>query len=178
MQKTLAIIGIVLLAISGAVLGWWLRGFRIPPMPEPIPKKDTVYVDKPVEVEVIPTGYELVPIGTIDRITGQINALEDSLEKKPKIVTKDSLIYIDVPITQRHYGDSTYDAWVSGYRPSLDSLKLYRTTELIPVPVYPKPKKWGIGVHAGMGVQYGTIHKQMDVGPYIGVGISYNILSF
>ena len=178
MQKTLAIIGIVLLAISGAVLGWWLRGLTIPPIPEPTIEKDTVYVDKPVEKEVTPKGYELVPIGTIDRISHEIHALEDSLEKKPKIVTKDSLIYIDVPITQKHYGDSTYDAWVSGYRPSLDSLKLYNTKEIIPVPVYPKPKRWGIGVQAGMGVQYGTIHKQMDVGPYIGVGISYNILSF
>lgn len=178
MQKALAYIGIALLVILGAVTGWWLRGLSIPPLPKPEIKKDTVYIDNPVEIEVTPKGYELVPVGTMEKVSGQIRALEDSLEKKPRIVKKDSLIYIEVPMEQKHYGDSTYDAWVSGYRPSLDSLKLYNTKEIIPVPVYPKPKRWGIGVQVGAGVQYGTIHKQMDVGPYIGVGISYNILSF
>lgn len=36
-----------------------------------------------------------------------------------------------------------------------------------------KSKHWNIGVQAGFGVQYGTIKKSFDVGPYIGVGVSY-----
>lgn len=41
-----------------------------------------------------------------------------------------------------------------------------------------KQKKWGIGIQAGIGMQYGLIHKTFDVGPYIGVGISYNFITF
>lgn len=135
---------------------------------------DTTYIDNPVPVEVTPKGYELVPIGTIDRITGQILALEDSLEKKPKIVKKDSLIYIDVPMETRHYGDSTYDAWVSGYKPSLDSLRIYTTSMQIDITKPPAPpKRFGIGIQAGLGVQYDAIHKQFGAGPYLGVGFDW-----
>lgn len=33
-----------------------------------------------------------------------------------------------LPIIQKHYGDSLYDAWVSGYRPALDSIHVYPMT--------------------------------------------------
>ena len=43
----------------------------------------------------------------------------------------------------------------------------------IKAPEKVKPKRWCVGVQVGFGVQYGTIHKAFDVGPYIGVGASY-----
>ena len=36
-----------------------------------------------------------------------------------------------------------------------------------------KPKHWNLGIQVGIGGQYGLINKKIDVGPYIGVGISY-----
>lgn len=36
-----------------------------------------------------------------------------------------------------------------------------------------KTKRWNVGVQAGIGFQYGMINKHLDIGPYIGVGISY-----
>lgn len=166
MQKTLAIIGIVLLAISGAVLGWWLRGLTSKPV-EPIVQidtliqHDTLTVEKPVPriVRVIDT--MLVPV--VDTVH-----------------TRDS-VFISLPKEKKVYEDSTYRAVVSGYKPSLDSISVYQTTKVVTITEIvkvPEKKRWGIGVQAGAGIQYGTIHKQMDVGPYIGVGISYNILSF
>lgn len=182
MQKTLAYLAIVLVFVLGALAGAWLRGLR-PGQPAQPVKPDTVYVDsliyvdKPVPVEVTPKGYELVPIGTIDRINKQVLALEDSLEKKPRIVVKDSLIYIDVPMEQKHYGDSTYDAWVSGYHPALDSLRLHQRTAIVEVPVYKTVRKrWGIGVQAGVTYQFGQ--EQGRVLPYVGVGLSYNLFVF
>lgn len=138
---------------------------------------DTTFVDKPIPVEMTPLGYELIPIGTMDRIAGQIRALEDSLEKKPRIVKKDSLIYIEVPMEQRHFTDSTtYDAWVSGYNPKLDSLRIYTTSMQIDVtkePIAPK-RLFSFGVQVGIGAQYGLVRKQFDIGPYVGVGVQYN----
>lgn len=183
-SKTVTYIAAGAVLILGVFLGFWLRGLRpfqpaMPVKPDTVYVDTTIYVDKPVPVEVTPKGYELVPVGTIDRISQKITALEDSLERKPKIVVKDSLIYIDVPMEQKHYGDSTYDAWVSGYHPALDSLRIHQQTAFIKVPVEKiVRKRWGIGVQAGIGLQYGTFHKQMDVGPYIGVGVSYNLLTF
>ena len=36
-----------------------------------------------------------------------------------------------------------------------------------------KPKHWNIGFQAGFGFQYGMLNKTIDVGPYLGVGISW-----
>jgi hypothetical protein len=128
----------------------------------------TIYVDKPVPVEVTPKGYELVPVGTIDRVSQKIQALEDSLDKKPKIVVRDSLIYIDVPMEQKHYGDSTYDAWVSGYHPALDSLHIHQRTAFIKVSTAAKPKHWRVTIGPQAG--YGFTPKGWQ--PYAGVGIT------
>lgn len=35
------------------------------------------------------------------------------------------------------------------------------------------PKRWNVGLQIGIGGQYGIIHKTFDVGPYVGVGLSY-----
>jgi hypothetical protein len=176
MQKTLAYLAVVLVFVLGALAGAWLRGLRPgqpaqPVKPDTVYVDTTIYVDKPVPVEVTPKGYELVPVGTIDRINKQVLALEDSLDKKPKIVVKDSLIYIDVPMEQKHYGDSTYDAWVSGYRPALDSLRIHQRTAIIKDPVSKtatKTKHWSVTV--GPQVGYGFTPKGWQ--PYAGVGIT------
>jgi len=36
-----------------------------------------------------------------------------------------------------------------------------------------KPKRWNIGFQMGLGFQYGMFNKSVDVGPYLGVGVSY-----
>ena len=38
----------------------------------------------------------------------------------------------------------------------------------------PNKKHWNFSLHAGIGVHYGLFGRQVDVGPYIGGGISYN----
>ena len=36
-----------------------------------------------------------------------------------------------------------------------------------------KPNHWNIGFQAGFGLQYGMFNKTIDVGPYLGVGVSW-----
>lgn len=40
-------------------------------------------------------------------------------------------VAVQVPITSKHYGNENYDAWVSGFEPSLDSIKVYKETQVI-----------------------------------------------
>lgn len=40
--------------------------------------------------------------------------------------------------------------------------------------LYPKKKRWNLSLHGGIGVHYGLFGQKVDVGPYIGAGISYN----
>lgn len=49
-----------------------------------------------------------------------------------------------IPKTQRYYKDSLYEAWVSGYKPNLDSINIYNKTKFVTITntvtkeVYPK----------------------------------------
>lgn len=92
-----------------------------------------------------------------------------------KMIKDTDSVDVTLPITQRTYRDSNYTAWVSGYRPSLDSIHTYNkmvyTTRTIERTVTKPPRKWGIGINAGYG--YGINSKLFE--PYIGVGVTYVI---
>lgn len=81
---------------------------------------------------------------------------------------------VEIPITQKRYADSTYTAWVSGYRPSLDSIHIYPRHEVVTITnmIRQKPKRWNVGLNVG----YGLTPKGLQ--PYVGVGVSYNLFSF
>ena len=87
-------------------------------------------------------------------------------------------VLVHLPIEQRQYSDPRYTAWVSGYRPQLDSIQIYQQTQYITkeVKVATKPKRWGIGLQAGYGV---SLHNgQIHPAPYIGVGLSYSLINW
>lgn len=81
-------------------------------------KFDTIYVQEPIFIK------ELI----VDTFF-----IKDSLNND----------YI-MPKTQRYYKDSMYEAWVSGYRPNLDSLNIFRKiitntiTNTVTREIYPK----------------------------------------
>lgn len=76
---------------------------------------------------------------------------------------------------QNYYEDSLYRAWVSGYRPRLDSLQVFpRTvTNTVTNDIYhtiiPKKKRLGLGLQVGYGFPGGW---------YVGVGVSWNIITW
>ena len=121
---------------------------------------DTIFVEKPVIKKVETIDTLLLPVPTTDTLM-----LHDT-------------VLIHLPIEQRQYSDPRYTAWVSGYRPQLDSIQIYQQTQYITkeVKVATKPKRWGIGLQAGYGVSFSN--KQIKATPYIGIGISYNILTW
>lgn len=73
---------------------------------------------------------------------------------------------------QAYYEDSLYRAWVSGYRPRLDSLQIFPRTVFQTVTndiyhtVTSKKKRWGLGLQAGYSYPGGL---------YFGAGVSYNL---
>ena len=41
-----------------------------------------------------------------------------------------------------------------------------------------RPKRWGLGIQVGIGCGYNLVDKGFFAGPYIGLGLSYNFLTF
>lgn len=81
---------------------------------------------------------------------------------------------INIPITQKQYCDSTYTAWVSGYEPSLDSIRVYRKREVITINKIIKepPNRFVVSFNVGYGLT------QNGLQPYIGIGVGYKLFSF
>lgn len=82
-------------------------------------------------------------------------------------------IEVPIPIVQKRYDDSLYTAWVSGYLPKLDSLRLHLpeiTTTITKTITKPSPRL-SVGIQTGAG--FGIINRQADI--YVGIGAQYNI---
>lgn len=147
-----------LLLLSGYLLG---RRTARSPEPECIVQvdtlriRDTLRIEKPVPVEVRVVDTMLV-------------AVADT------VVVNDT-VYLSLPRETKVYGDSTYTAQVSGYRPSLDWIEVYpQTVYLTKVVKTQDVRRWGIGLQAGYGAY--VAGGQVRLAPYVGVGISYDIL--
>lgn len=121
MRTAMAHIAVAVVALAaGVVAGWLWRGSR-PPLTEFLVQTDTLVVrdtireSKPVFVATT-------------RVDTMLVAIADT-------VTICDTVYMVLDREQRHYTGSDYEAWVSGYRPSLDSLYVFPETKYITVSV-------------------------------------------
>ena len=135
------------------------------PEPEPtvVIERDTVYNDttiyKPVPVDSHKTG-EIVYIRIPYPVQVPGDTIHDSID-------------VPVPIEQKRYEDSLYTAWVSGYRPALDSiaLRLPTITETVTKTIVKPAPRLSLGIQAGAGV--GMFSRQPDI--YLGVGAQWRL---
>mgnify|MGYP006058049367 FL=1 len=154
--------------IAFAVLIGFLIGQKHPQkLPvEPIKEKvdtllifDTITLTKPVFVEKIQLDSVYMPV-------------TDTLWKH-------DTLYVYLEREQIQWQDSLCRVYASGINPQVDSVTHFVQetiiTREISVPVKVK-SRWGLGIQVGYGA--GVNGKQVYLTPYVGVGISYNILSW
>ena len=141
----LALVSAVWLII-GCVCGFFMgKGIYDKPIEESV-TRDTVtlwdtiphWYPKPVEVIKTKTDYRW-----LTRVENTTDTMHDS-------------VLVAVPITSKHYGGDQYDAWVSGYEPSLDSIKVYQRTEYITerVTLSKPPNKWELDIIGGINYNF------------------------
>ena len=154
--------------IAVAVLIGFLIGQKHPQKSpvEPIKEKvdtllifDTITLTKPVFVEKIQLDSVYMPV-------------TDTLWKH-------DTLYVYLEREQIQWQDSLCRVYASGINPQVDSVTHFVQETIInreiSVPVKVK-SRWGLGVQVGYGA--GVNGKQVYLTPYVGVGISYNILSW
>ena len=78
---------------------------------------------------------------------------------------------VEIPITSKHYQSPEYDAWVSGFEPSLDSIKVYQRTKYITerVTISKPPNKYELDLVGG--INYKVQEKKYT--PYAGGELMY-----
>jgi len=94
----------------------------------------------------------------------------DTIDRLVTMVNHDT-VAVEVPITSKHYSSETYDAWVSGFEPSLDSIKVYSETQYITerVTISKPPNKWELD--AAAGIDYNVTSQRYT--PYAGGELLY-----
>lgn len=108
---------------------------------------DTAYYDRPAPKDSVRTKWvtRWLPASpdTIDHFIGANNM--------DHFADTSNMIAVEVPITSKHYGSKDYDAWVSGFEVSLDSIKVYKETQLITerVVVNKRPNQFALFIDAG-----------------------------
>ena len=118
---------------------------------------DTFRVERPVYVERRIVDTLLVPV-------------RDT-------VSRADTVWMPLPLERVVYRDTAYLAVVSGYRPRLDAIEVYQrevvrtVTERVEVPV---SRRWGLGITAGYGAA--AVGGSVQLAPFVGVGVSYNIV--
>lgn len=88
-------------------------------------------------------------------------------------IYKDSVrtVFVEIPISTYHFEeDSLYAIDVEGYDVSLKKVQVYPKTIYRTQVVKDKYPRFGFGIQAG----YGIIGNKAS--PYIGIGVSYNII--
>lgn len=159
-SSTMAFVAFVVGLVTG-LFGCLLRQ----PSQATVTDIDTVLIEKPVPYKVTRTEFRTL------RLPVMLFAPADTVWRERTVVDS---VEVEVSMERRTYQDSTYRAQVSGpaiggLHPSLDWVEVYnRTTTTIAK----KPSRWGIGVQVGYGMS------REGVSPYIGVGVSYNLITF
>ena len=168
------------------------------PYYKPVPKEEkplgNITAKLPVSVPKLPESVQKLPVSvpklseSVQKFPESDKKLQDSVQNFGKSVPEDHFedmgekvtpdsAEVIVPITQTVYEDSTYTAYVSGYRASLDSLifRMPREVTTITSTHYQKPKRWSVGIQVGYGM---TSKGTPQFAPYVGIGVSYNLFSF
>lgn len=155
MKKAFLIMALLL--VASIVANVWLM--TRDPVKETTTVHDTIWKDttiyKPQPAETINTGrvvYIRVPYPETDTI-------HDSIE-------------VPVPIMQKRYDDSLYTAWVSGFHPNLDSIRLHQREVVTTVTKYVEKPVKRLAIGPSVGVGYGIINGKPDI--FAGVTVTWN----
>ena len=148
--------------LAVAVLLGFLVGQRCPRNgggETPTPKVDTLVIRDTIKVTE--------PIYVTKRVVDSIPyPVTDTFRLR-------DTLYVFLEREQIQWEDSLSVVYASGVMPQVDSV-IHHTNQLIitkEIPVIQKTR-WGFGVHAGVGAGKGGLT------PYVGVGVSYNLLSW
>ena len=156
--------GVVILALfllSVVTNVWLIKREQVEPEPQVVIEHDTLWRDTTITH----------PTPTASTQTGRTILI-------PYLVTdtirQNDTLMVEVPVEQKRYDDSLYTAWVSGYQPALDSIRLHQPeiVTTITETIVKKAPRLSVGLSVGPGV---SIDKDHHMGIYVGFTANYRL---
>lgn len=185
MKEKMYLFVLALVAALGLSLFWNYKQYR-DYKEQPTIIKERVVVQYVEKKDTMPTAKEEIAVGVVKVPVKKVKT-------SAKVIQKDSVVQdvlgdsvpladnatdvqdsVDIELTQKVYSDSTYTAYVSGYKPNLDSIFIrqrYVTNTRIEERVVKEKafRRLNFGITVGYG--YGFQSKTFE--PFAGVGITY-----
>jgi len=183
--------GVTILALfilSVATNVWLINRGKVEPEPQVVIEHDTLWRDTTIthptptastqtgEVVYIKVPY---PSGCQSDVRGHgcqgTGTWQDSATfQSPGIPSHPDSIEVPIPIEQKRYDDSLYTAWVSGYQPALDSIRLHQPeiVTTITETIVKKAPRFSVGLSVGPGVSIDNNH---HMGIYVGFTAQYRL---
>lgn len=158
-EKALIIFGLLGLSFASFWLG--RISHKNPPISPPIERIDTLYlrdtitVSNPIYIAKKVVDSVLVPV-------------------RDTVSLRDTL-FLALAKEQVEWRDTLSTVWASGVGVAVDSVRHYVTEKVIvkeTVHTIREKSRWGVGIQGGVGAS------KDGLTPYVGVGVSYNILSW
>ena len=139
-----------------------------------IVKCDTITKLQPKETVKYIVRHDTLKCVFHEAFKAAADTLASPLEKAPQSAQEtpnlDSL-EICLPIEQKVYSDSTYQAWISGYDAKLDSIKIFNQNKIIyQKEILQSKNKLRLHISPTIGFGYGIYHHTWDC--FAGVSIS------
>ena len=183
MKKFLwGIIPVVILACVAFLFGRATQSSRGKPLHETITDTvryvDTIKYNEPAPASVKSNGTTKVSVSVVHLNNVLRNATLDTLpriradtfEQTILCESNQDSVQIELPMLQSVYKNKDYTAYISGVNARLVSIFIYPEREVITI--RKPPKHWHIGLSCGFG------STSQGFKPYIGVGITYSLISF
>jgi hypothetical protein len=164
--------------VVGGLCGFFMaKGIYDQPIVESVTRDTTTTID--TIPDIAPTPKDSTPVRTIIRWlpvklpkkSGTKESVDNPYPASTDTISQwqyfgiseqpqDSAL-VEIPITSKHYSSEQYDAWISGYEASLDSIKVYSKETLITerVVVSKPPNRLSLDIEAG--ADYMTAQKDM-----------------
>ena len=155
---------------GGSHYGARLTEQRILASRDTVTRVVTVYKDFPQPQKAAIFGTLAVP---------RYKFLSDTVKAVETLVLHDTA-FIYLPREQKYYEEDSARVriWVSGYEPRLDRYEVDRQERIITQTTERRvPARWGLGLSAGYGLALAD-GRRVVASPYLGVGLTYNIVSW
>ena len=162
---------------------WLIKRGQVDPEPQVVIEHDTLWrdttINKPVAADSTKTGevvYIRIPYpeGCQSDVRGQDPGSDLPGHCPLTSPAAPDSIEVPIPIEQKRYEDSLYTAWVSGFRPALDSIRLHQPeiVTTITETIVKKAPRLSIGLSVGPGV---SIDRERHMGIYVGFTANYRL---
>ena len=131
-----------------------------PPQERIVSRVDTLYVRDTLTV------YKPA------KVTRTVKDTVRVIVEETQIDTMHDTVFVYLPQESIVWQDDRCIVYAHGINPQVDSVTHFNSSAVVTRTVTGRPKRWGIGVSAGYGMS------KDGLSPYIGLGISYNIIRF